>query len=70
MSYYDFLFAKGRFSRSLKASPTIPAVGWISVEPGNLIGTSVVLSDISIGDCTDFGHNRPQYGRQTVALKP
>lgn len=73
MSYYDFLFAKGRFSRFLEANPvSINTSHRLDVRGARhpLIGKSAVPLDISIGD--DYRTlviTGPNTGGKTVALK-
>jgi DNA mismatch repair protein MutS2 len=73
MSYYDFLFAKGRFSKSLEACPvSINTCGRLDIRGARhpLIGTSAVPLDISIGDSyRTLVITGPNTGGKTVALK-
>ncbi len=73
MSHYDFLFAKGRFSRSLEANPvTINTSHRLDIHGAKhpLIGKSAVPLDISIGDTyRTLVITGPNTGGKTVALK-
>lgn len=73
MSYYDFLFAKGRFSRFLEAGPvSVNTCGRLDIRGARhpLIGTSAVPLDISIGDSyRTLVITGPNTGGKTVALK-
>ena len=73
MSYYDFLFAKGRFSRSLEASPVrVNTCSRLDIRGARhpLIGKSAVPLDISIGDSyRTLVITGPNTGGKTVALK-
>ncbi len=73
MSYYDFLFAKGRFSRSLEANPVrVNTCSRLDIRGARhpLIGKSAVPLDISIGDSyRTLVITGPNTGGKTVALK-
>jgi len=73
MAYYDFLFAKARFSRFLEANPVnVNADKKLDLHGARhpLIGKSAVPLDFSIGDCyRTLVITGPNTGGKTVALK-
>lgn len=73
MSYYDFLFAKARFSRFLEAGPVcVNTCRRLDIRGAKhpLIGKSAVPLDISIGDSyRTLVITGPNTGGKTVALK-
>lgn len=73
MAYYDFLFAKARFSRFLEANPvSVNSCHRLDIHGAKhpLIGKSAVPLDISIGDSyRTLVITGPNTGGKTVALK-
>ena len=73
MSHYDFLFAKGRFSRSLEANPVdMNTCHRLNIRGAKhpLIGKSAVPLDLSIGEAyRTLVITGPNTGGKTVALK-
>lgn len=73
MSYYDFLFAKARFSRLLEANPvSVNCCQRLEIRSARhpLIGKSAVPLDISIGESyRTLVITGPNTGGKTVALK-
>jgi MutS2 family protein len=73
MAYYDFLFAKGKFSRFLEANPvSINSCQRLNIHSARhpLIGKLAVPLDISIGDSyRTLIITGPNTGGKTVALK-
>ncbi len=73
MAYYDFLFSKARFSRSLEAHPvSVNTEHKLNIRGARhpLIGKSAIPLDISIGDCyRTLVITGPNTGGKTVALK-
>ena len=73
MSYYDFIFAKGKYSKAIEGrSVKLNTRNYIKINQGRhpLIGSNVVPLDFEIGE----GYNAvvitgPNTGGKTVALK-
>lgn len=73
MVHYDFIFAKGKYSRSIDGNPvSLNADGYIDIREGRhpLIGRSAVPLDFRIGKTyRTLAITGPNTGGKTVALK-